>query len=286
MKKQTFHVEEQTDLLPFLLANIDRGRNHVKGVLKRGQILVDGKSETKFNAKLIPGQVVDVLREAPLIDALKGIEILFEDDDLIVVNKEAGLLTMASQRNDYQRTAYRELTAYVKQQNPKARIFIVHRLDRDTSGVVVFAKNEHTKFALQKNWHSVVEERSYLAYVEGKVEKEEATLTSWLKETRTHKVYVVEQSPDAKKAILHYSVVRTGSQFSLLKVELETGRKNQIRVQLAEMNHPIVGDKLYGATGNPIGRLGLHASVLSFKHPTTKKLVRFEAPRPKQFKVK
>lgn len=286
MKKQTFYVKEKTELLPFLLDHIDRGRNYVKGVLKRGQILIDGKSETKFDAVLLPDQQVDVLSEAPLIDSLRGVEILFEDDDLIVINKEAGLLTMASQRHDRQRTAYRELTAYVKQQDPRARIFIVHRLDRDTSGVIVFAKNEHTKFALQKSWHDVVEERSYLAYVEGKVEQPKGTLTSWLKETKTHQVYATKNPDGAKQAILDYQVVRSGAQFSLLKVELKTGRKNQIRVQLAEINHPIVGDKRYGATGNPIGRLGLHASVLSFKHPTTKQLVRFEAPRPKQFKVK
>lgn len=286
MNKQTFRVTEKTELLPFLLTKIDRGRNYVKGVLKRGQVLVDGKQETKFNAILLSNQQVDVLKEAPLIHALKGVEILYEDDDLIVINKEAGLLTMASQRHDRQRTAYRELMAYVRQQDPKARIFIVHRLDRDTSGVIVFAKNEHTKYALQKNWHDVVEERTYLAYVEGKVEQKEGTIKSWLKETKTHKVYVTPNAEGAKEAVLHYNVIRSGSQYSLLKVNLETGRKNQIRVQLAEINHPIVGDKLYGATGNPIGRLGLHASVLAFKHPTTKKLVRFEAPRPKQFKVK
>ena len=284
MKKQTFNVEKEAELLPFLLENIDRGRNYVKGVLKRGQILIDGKGETQFDTVLRPGQVVDVLSEAPVLDEFSGVEILFEDDDLLVVNKEAGLLSVGTRRGDNKPTAYREVMAYVKQKDPRSRIFIVHRLDRDTSGVMVFAKNEHTKFALQKNWHESVKERSYLALVEGRMDEREGTIESWLKETKTHQVYVVKDSAGAKKAVLNYSVVEAGNQYSLVKVELLTGRKNQIRVQFADINHPVVGDKQYGAKSNPIARLGLHASALSFKHPTTKRMVRYEAPLPSNFK--
>lgn len=286
MKKQTFIVTEKTELLPFLLKKIDRGRNYVKGVLKRGQVLVDGKTETAYNAVLFPNQQVDVLKEAPISHQLSGIDILYEDADLIVINKESGLLTIASKPHDKQRTAYRELTSYVKLNNPDARIYIVHRLDRDTSGVLVFAKNEQTKQILQSNWHDEVKERSYLALIEGKMEHKQDTITSWLKETKTHHVYVTPNKVGAKKAILHYTVLDRSSQYSLLKIDLDTGRKNQIRVQLASINHPVVGDKRYGAKGNPIGRLGLHAFGLSFKHPVTKKIMRFEAPMPRKFKLK
>lgn len=286
MKKQTFYAKEKTELLPFLLEKIDRGRNYVKGVLKRGQVVVDGKTETAHNVVLLPNQQVDILKEAPIDHQLSGIDILFEDDDLIVINKASGLLTIASKPHDKQRTAYRELTAYVKLNNPRARIYIVHRLDRDTSGVLVFAKNEQTKHALQNNWHDEVKERSYLALIEGKMNKSQDTITSWLKETKTHQVYVSPNPHDAKKAILHYSVLETSNQYSLLKINLDTGRKNQIRVQLASIDHPVVGDKRYGAKGNPIGRLGLHAFGLSFKHPTTKKVMRFEAPIPTKLKIK
>lgn len=284
MKKQTFNVEKETELLPFLLDNLDRGRNYVKGVLKRGQVLIDGETETQFDTELVSGQTVDVLSEAPVLDEFSGVEILFEDDDLIVINKEAGLLSVSTRPGDRKPTAYREVTAYMKQLDPRSRIFIVHRLDRDTSGVMVFAKNEHTKFALQKNWHDIVKERSYMALVEGKMDQQEDTITSWLKETKTHQVYAVKDSVGAKKAILNYSVVEQSNRYALLKVELETGRKNQIRVQLADINHPIVGDKQYGAKSNPIARLGLHAHALAFKHPTTKQMVRYEAPLPANFK--
>lgn len=286
MDKQTFRVQEETELLNFLLENIDRGRNYVKGVLKRGQVQIDGHTETAFNTRLFPDQTVDVLKEAPVDHLLAGISILYEDEDIVVVDKEAGLLTMASKPDAKQYTAYRELTAYVQHIDPRSRIFIVHRLDRDTSGVLVFAKNEKAKNTLQNNWHKDVDERSYLALVEGTVEKDQDTITSYLKETKTHHVYTTSNSKDAKKAILHYSVMKKSNLNSLVKVDLETGRKNQIRVQFASIGHPVVGDKQYGASGDPIGRLGLHAYVLSFKHPTTEKLMRFEAPIPANLKIR
>ncbi|WP_067843160.1 RluA family pseudouridine synthase [Amphibacillus sediminis] len=286
MKKQLFKVTEETELLSFLLAKIDRGRNYIKGVLARGQVYVDGNQEKRYNAMLTPGQSVEVLKQAPISVKFSGMRIMFEDEDIIVINKEVGLLTIASKKGEKQLTAYRQLMAYVQQSNPKARIFIVHRLDRDTSGVMIFAKNERTKHALQENWKHLVKERAYIALVEGKVKKQQDTITSWLKETKTHQMYISKNAQGAKQAVLHYTVMDQSSHYSLLRVTLETGRKNQIRVQLASIGHPVVGDKKYQATTNPIGRLGLHASVLRIRHPWTKEFFSFESPIPKRFKVK
>lgn len=277
-----YSVNETTLLLPFLLEKLSRGRNHIKALLARGQVLVNGEVETAYNYNLIPGQEITILKQPQSPAKQKGLTIMYEDEDLIVINKRAGLLTIAT-RKQPQETAYRELTAYVRRKNPKARIFIVHRLDRDTSGVMVFAKNEKTKLKLQDNWKDVVAERTYVALVEGKLKQTRGTITSWLKETKTHQMYVSETSKGAKKAVLHYEQLQTNNRFTLLKVQLDTGRKNQIRVQLAYIGHPIVGDKKYRARTNGIGRLGLHAEVLSFIHPKTKELLTFKADAPASF---
>lgn len=282
MNGQQFKVTESSLLLAFLLQVVDRGRNYTKAILARGQVLVDGEVETAYNYALEPGQQVTILKQAPRTEKLNGVKILYEDDDLIVVNKTAGLLTIATGK-DQQPTAYRELNSYVRRQNSGNRIFIVHRLDRDTSGVMVFAKNESTKLKLQENWKQVVEERTYIALVEGEVKQTKGTITSWLKETKTHQMYVSKSPNGAKQAILHYERIQTNRQFSLLAVQLETGRKNQIRVQLAHIGHPIVGDKKYFSKSNILGRLGLHAKVLAFTHPTTKEQLRFEANVPDLF---
>lgn len=285
MKNQIQHqysVNETTLLLPFLLDKLSRGRNQIKALLARGQVLVDGEVETAYNYNLVPGQQVTILKQAQSPAKQKGLTIMYEDDDLIVINKSAGLLTIATGKQP-QETAYRELTAHVRRKNPKARIFIVHRLDRDTSGVMVFAKNEKTKLELQDNWKDVVAERTYVALVEGKVRQPNGTITSWLKETKTHQMYVSETSKGAKKAVLNYEKLQSNKHFTLMKVQLDTGRKNQIRVQLAHIGHPIVGDKKYRAQTNGIGRLGLHAEILSFVHPKTKELLTFKADAPASF---
>ncbi len=268
-----------------MLKHVDKGRNHIKGILTRGQVYLDGHQETRYNARVSPGQIVEILKTAPVKPQISGVEVLYEDNDLIVINKQAGLLTMASKPQDKQQTAYREVMAYVKQSDPKNRIYIVHRLDRDTSGVMLFAKNEETKHLLQDRWKEVVTERTYIALVQGKVKTDRGTIESWLKETKTHLMYVSSSSYQAKKAILHYQVIDATAKYTLLKINLETGRKNQIRVQLSSIGHPVVGDKKYGAKANPIGRLGLHAAVLSFKHPVKHVVMTFEAAPPKSFNL-
>ena len=241
----------------------------------------------QHNHLLQVGQTVTILKNQAALNENKliGVSILHEDEDIIVINKEAGLLTMAS-KNENEMTAYRQLTDYVKNSNPKNRIYIVHRLDRDTSGVLLFAKSEEVKEALQEKWNEIVEERLYTALVEGVVRKKEGTISSWLKESKTFKVYSSPTDNGGQHAVTHYKKVQSSKQFSLLEVRLETGRKNQIRVHMEELGHPVAGDKKYGSTVNPIKRLGLHATVLALLHPRTGELVRFHAEVPKAFFAK
>lgn len=283
-----YTVKESTTLLPFLLEVMpSRGRNSVKSILKRGQVSVDDHIETQYNYKLNRGQTVSILKNKAAVKegALIGLSILYEDADIIVVNKEAGLLTIATQK-EKRRTAHHQLMLYVRKEHPRNRVFIVHRLDQDTSGVMLFAKNEQAKRKLQRNWGADVKERSYLALVEGKFEKQPGVFTSWLKEAKTHRMYSSFTKGDGQFAKTHYKVIQSNDRFSLLEVELETGRKNQIRVHMQDLGHPVVGDKKYGAKTNEIRRLGLHAQTLTFIHPTTGELQTFKSPAPKIFWTK
>ncbi|WP_342554804.1 RluA family pseudouridine synthase [Paenibacillus sp. FSL R7-0652] len=278
-----YKVTEPDELLHFLLKHLKSGRNAVKSILGRGQVSVDEKVVTKFNEPLTPGQTVFISKEgAVAAPSLTGINILHEDDDIIVIRKEAGLLSIAADKSD-DLTAYRQLMAHVRRTNPLNRIFVVHRLDRDTSGVMMFAKSEEVQQQLQNNWKENVQDRVYVALVEGAVTQEEGTISSWLKETKTLKMYSSPRPNDGQHAITHYKRLKSNREFSLLEVRLETGRKNQIRVHMEDLGHPIAGDRKYGARTRDLGRLGLHARVLSFIHPTTGKLMTFETDIPKPF---
>ena len=276
-------VNEQTELLKYLFEVLSsRSRNSVKGILNRGQVLVNGKVSTQFNDLLNPGDKVQIhARVATDEVKMTGVTILHEDNDLIVIEKEPGLLSIASE-DEKHLTAYRQLTDYVRSVNPKNRIFVVHRLDRDTSGVMVFAKNKEVQQTLQNSWTESVRERAYIALVEGAVKKD-GTVTSWLTENKTFMVYSSPRPNDGKKAITHYKVLQSNRNFSLLQVNLDTGRKNQIRVHMQDIGHPVVGDKKYGSRVNAIGRLGLHANAIELKHPTTGESMRFESKTPASF---
>ncbi|ARK25609.1 RNA pseudouridine synthase [Sporosarcina sp. P37] len=280
-----YTVHEQTELLPFLLKMLSKNsRNSVKSILKRGQVAVDGQTTTQHNYSLQPGQKVEIQsnQTARNISKMTGVTILHEDEDLIVINKDAGILSVASAK-EKDMTAYRQVTDYVRRNHPENRIFVVHRLDRDTSGVMMFAKNEETQQALQKTWNDSVKERMYTALVEGKVRNALGTISSWLTENSAFKVYSSPTDNGGQHAVTHYRRLQANKEYSLLEVLLETGRKNQIRVHMEELGHPVVGDKKYGSVTNPLRRLGLHATALSFLHPRTGELVRFEAEVPKAF---
>ncbi|MDR0857786.1 MAG: RNA pseudouridine synthase [Oscillospiraceae bacterium] len=210
--------------------------------------------------------------------------ILYEDEEIIVINKAAGLLSIASE-SEKLHTAYREITAYVRERSPRSRVFIVHRLDRDTSGVLLFAKNEKIKRALQDNWNKIVLTRGYTAITEGLFAEKSGTIRSFLFETKTHLMYSGRSNGagDGLEAITKYEVSAETDKFSLLDLRLLTGRKNQIRVHMKDLGHPVIGDKKYGALQNPLGRLGLHANLLEIEHPLTRKILHFSAPVPREF---
>lgn len=279
-----FKVTEETELLLFLLEKLSpQGRNSVKSLLAHGQVSVDDRIEKLYNHPLKTGQTVTVRKDRTTVaPALVGLRILHEDDDIIVINKDAGLLSIATPQ-ETELTAYRQLTAHVRIVNPNNRIFVLHRLDRETSGVMMFAKSEKVQQAMQISWKDVVKERMYVALVEGMIKKTQGTISSWLKESSTLKMYSSPHPNDGQHAITHYKVIQSNRNYSLVEVHLETGRKNQIRVHMQDIGHPVASDKKYGARTKPFSRLGLHARVLSFVHPTTGKLMRFETEVPKQF---
>ena len=287
-QQQNFQVESPSTLLPFLrekLAGKPAGK--VKSILEHGLVSVDGKATTKYNAPLKPGQTVTIgaYVPEPPANALAASHppILYEDRELLVIDKPAGLLTISTGSKEPEDTAYRQMTAYVRRKNPENRIFVVHRLDRDTSGVVVFAKDPVIKEALQEKWDELVTYRGYYAIAEGRMEEPAGRLTSWLKETRTHIVYSSRKAGDGKPAVTNYEMIRQNPDYSFLRVWLETGRKNQIRVQLSELGHPVTGDKKYGAKRDPLKRLGLHAWKLELTHPFTGKRLDLIAEPPQKF---
>ena len=284
-KQLSFTVAEENELLKFLLAVMPhKSRTHIKSLLEHGQISVDGEVTTLFNYPLLAGQKVFInsskvynKKSLPL-----GLKILFEDEHIIVIEKPAGMLSIATAR-EKDLTAFSILSAHVKEKDAQNRIFVVHRLDRETSGVMLFAKSEVIKKILQNAWKDVVLERSYAVVVEGRVTDDKGTIISWLKENKALRMYSSNIPNDGQKAVTHYRVLARSNSYSLLEVKLETGRKNQIRVHMQDLKHSIIGDIKYGGTKSPINRLGLHAKVLAFKHPRTDENVYFECPIPTQF---
>ena len=281
----TLRVTEPAELMQFLLAKMGgMSRNSVKSLLSHRQVMVNGKVTTLFNTALKAGDTV-------LISSARGnielthpkLKVIFEDQYLIVVEKKEGLLTVTTGKSD-ETTAFSILKNYVKKASPQNRIYVVHRLDRETSGVIMFAKTREIQLALQENWHRVITRRVYVALVEGKVEKPEDTIVTWLTENeKSLKIHSSKVDNGGQQAVTHYRTIKSNDKFSLLEVELETGRKNQIRVHMQDIGHPIVGDKKYGSEVSPIGRVGLHARVLAFIHPMSLENVTFETHVPKTF---
>lgn len=276
-------VKEESTLLPFLFQLLsEQSKSSVKALLTHRQILVNGSVTTQFNAPLVPGDEVMVSYErgkAELNNPL--LHIVWEDDDLIVVNKKNGLLSVSNARVK-ERTAYHILSDYVKKTNPRNKIFVLHRLDRDTSGLMMFAKNQHVQKSLQSNWNSAITQRTYVAVVEGRPEKDSDLIVSNLVENAKMQVYVTTEG-DGKEAITRYHVTHSNGRYSLLELDLETGRKNQIRAQMQSIGHSIAGDYKYGAETDPAGRLMLHARRLYFIHPTTGEEMRFDTRIPDTF---
>ncbi len=279
-----FQVTENAPLMEFLMAQMPgKSRSKIKILLSKKKVLVDGEAISQYNHPLVVGQKVQISKESVLPEKkVRNFSIVYEDDDLVVIDKEAGLLTIATDK-EKRATAYSLLSDHVKQQDPDNKIFVVHRLDRETSGLLLFAKSEEVKLHLQESWTATVVDRTYIALVEGKVDKKEGVITSYLVEGKTFVVHSTQDPKKGKKAITNYKVFKQNRNYSLLKVNLETGRKNQIRVHMQDIGHSVVGDRKYGAAGSPLRRLGLHAQKLSFIHPTNGKKMEFETEVPEIF---
>ncbi len=282
-REPSYLVEAADTLLPFLLTHVKgKSRNNLKSLLARRLVAVDGKPAHRFDHLLSPGQCVTLLSVSAPNQATLPFEILYEDERLIAVNKPSGLLSIATEK-EKARTAYHMVTDYVKAQHIDNRIFVLHRLDRETSGVLLFARDEKAKRAFQEEWNHRVIRRGYSAIVEGSPIQERGTVRSHLIETSTHLVFSGEPGPNSKEAVTHYRTLKKYGGYTLLDVEIQTGRKNQIRVHMKDLGHPVAGDKRYGAKTDPLGRLCLHAGELVLNHPLTGQELFLRARTPKEF---
>lgn len=274
-------VKKEGELLDYLYNNLDMPKKRIKQYLTHGSIFVNETKTTKYNYRVLPGMNIMIDTDNKNKHTLP-FDILFEDDHIIVVNKPSGLLTIATTK-EREKTLFHIVREYLVSKDKHAKVFIVHRLDKDTSGIVVLAKDEKTKNKLQENWNEYVSLREYVAVVHGKLNKESDRIVQHLKETKTNLVYVSRDN-DGKEAITNYKVIKENDLYSMVSITLETGRKNQIRVAFNTLRHPIVGDKKYGNIKDKESRLYLHANRLKMYYPEIKKDILFETATPNEFK--
>ncbi len=281
---ETYRVAESAPLLEFLISVMpSRKRTAVKSLLAHNQIAVNGLPVRQFDTPLASGDTVQAnLTREFRVFYNRRLKIVYEDDDIIVVNKGYGLLSMGNDKVT-DGTAYSILRDYLKWKDPRNKLFIVHRLDRDTSGLMVFAKTVEAKERLQHNWNNMVLSRKYLAVVEGAPEPAEGEVRSYLAENSRYEVYSTSDPSEGQLAVTRYRTLKSRNGYSLMEVELDTGRKNQIRVHMKDLGHPISGDRRYGAKSSPIHRMALHAQTLRFIHPVSRKDMNFSTPVPSSF---
>ena len=276
----TFKVVEPAQLIAFIMEKMHgMSRNRAKALISNRVVLVNNAITTHPLAELKPGDVVQLDRSKHKKSFhCKELDIVFEDPYLFIIDKHPGLLSMSN--NSRQQTVQTVLNRYLEKGGGRNTSHLVHRLDRDTSGLMVYAKDVQTQQSLINSWQQLVSDRRYLALVEGEFEQTRGRIQSWLTED---KKFITHSSPvdnGGKYAVTHYNVLASSNGYSLVECELETGRKNQIRVHMADLGHPVVGDRKYGSAEDPMRRLGLHAYMLCFTHPVTGKHMRFETPVP------
>ena len=280
-----YFVREPMELMEFLASKMPQAsRTKLKSLLTKRVVFVDNVITTQYDLPLQPGMKVQISRDKHTHEFRSNLlRIVYEDAYLIVVEKREGLLSVGTER-ERERTASTILNEYLRRQDRRSRVYVVHRLDRDTSGLMMFAKDEKTQHTLRDNWHELVFDRRYVAVVTGEMERDRGTVHSWL----TDRTLYVHSSPvddGGKESVTHYRTIKRTKGLSLVELHLETGRKNQIRVHMQDLGHPVVGDGRYGLEDfNPIGRLALHAFKLCFHHPVTGEEMRFETPYPAEFK--
>ena len=279
-----FEVKEAQPLLEFLLANSQQSRSKVKATLQGRGIRVNGKTVTQFNYPLQPGMKVAMSKTKRNQQAFKSryVKIVYEDRWLIVVEKQPGILSMAAGHSSLNVKSV--LDDYFKKSRQKCTAHVVHRLDRDTSGLMVYAKDIDTEQIMEHAWHEMVYDRRYVAVLSGEMEQDEGTIANWLKDNKAYVTYSSPVDNGGKYAVSHFHVLQRTTEHSLVEFRLETGRKNQIRVHAADMGHPVCGDVKYGNGNDPIHRLCLHAWLLCFYHPVTRQPMEFETTIPAQFK--
>jgi 23S rRNA pseudouridine1911/1915/1917 synthase len=282
---QELKASQPCELLDFLMdRQVRKSRNAIKSLLAHKQIKVNGKLVTQFNHELKAGDKVSLMKfdQSRKEKRLKGLKIVFEDDEIIVIDKEAGFLSVSTDKEKLL-TVYGVLNEYVKKKgkNKTDRVFVLQRLDREASGLMVFARSAELQEIFQKNRNNFVKEYIYTAVVDGRPEQNEGTVTSWLTENKN---YVMMSSPrdnGGLKSVTHYKVIKSTGRYSLLDFNLETKRKNQLRIHMQTIGHSVVGDKKYGASNNLIKRIALHVRELVLKHPITGEVLEFKSPIPK-----
>lgn len=276
-------AKENAPLLEWLLANLHQSRSKVKATLQGRGIKVNGKVVTQFDFPVEPGMKIAV-SQTKKNDQFKShyVKVVYEDQYLVVVEKNIGILSMAAGHSSLNVKSV--LDDYFQKSHQKCRAHVVHRLDRDTSGLMIYAKDMQTEQMLEHQWHQLVYDRRYVAVVSGEMEDDEGTIANWLKDNKAYVTYSSPVDNGGKYAVTHFRVLNRTTELSLVEYRLETGRKNQIRVHSADMGHPVCGDTKYGNGHDPIHRLCLHAYVLCFQHPVTHKRMEFETPIPTTFR--
>lgn len=285
---QEIKVSKPSELLDFLIeSKVRKSRNAVKSLLTHKQIKVNNQSVTQYNYELKAGDKVTIHKHDHKLDEkkLKGLTIVYEDKYMIVIDKESGLLSVSTGKEQMKETAYNIVSSYLRIKSAENKPYILYRLDRETSGLMVFTKDPDLQEKLQKEWILHPPKRSYIAVVESPLAPTSGTITSWLTENKNFVVFASEKDNGGLKAVTHYKVEKANSRYTVLKLNAETSRKNQLRVQLQFFGHPIVGDKKYGSKISPIRRIALHANELQFIHPVTKEKMYFASPLPKKMQV-
>ena len=279
-----YTVEAAQPLLEFLLAHTGQSRNKVKDTLHGHGVKVDGQTVTRHDVELQPGQCVSVSRTKRNQHGFSSrwVRIVYEDQWLMVVEKAAGILSMAAGHSSL--NVKQVLDDYLQKTRQAGRAHVVHRLDRDTSGLMLYAKDMQTEQTLEHNWHDIVYDRRYVALLSGRMEREEGTVQSWLRDNKAYYTYSSPVDNGGKLAITHYRVLEASERYSLVEFRLETGRKNQIRVHAADMGNPVCGDVKYGNGDSPLHRLCLHAYMLCFTHPVTGEPMEFSTPLPTAYR--
>lgn len=278
-----FTVSQPAPLLEWLLANVPKlSKNKIKATLQGRGIKVDGKIVTQFDFPLQPGMKV-ALSKTKRNDTFKSryVKLVYEDQYIVVIEKKVGVLSMPAGHSTLNVKAI--LDNYFRLSGQKCNSHVVHRLDRDTSGLMIYAKDMDTEQTLEHNWHQIVYDRRYVAVLSGEMEDDGGTVANWLKDNRNYVTYSSPVDNGGKYAVTHYHTLRRTTNHSLVEFKLETGRKNQIRVHCADIGHPVCGDNKYGNGDNPIGRLCLHAYLLCFYHPVTHQSMQFESDIPSDF---